>query len=407
MGLSPAVILSGHTMALGVTRALGGMGVPIVSVHHDPRDMAHFSKFVVEEIPAPHPAKYEDAYIELLLQLAKRFGNSLLIPTSDETLTIVSKHKETLAMHFIVACTDWDITQKFINKKHTHLLAVRAGVPVPRTVVPQSRAEVERYLESIEFPCLVKPCQGHLYYEQFKRKMTTAENPDELLSAYLQATERGLEVMLQEIIPGDDSLGANYNAYFWDDRPLAEFTAQQLRNAPPSFGSPRVVVSEEIPEVIEPGRRILRALGFYGYACTEFKKDPRDGVYKLMEVNGRHNLSTLLAVRCGINFPWLQYQHLVMGQTPSASAPLRHVYWIDITRDIGYSLMYLPHERLSLAQFLRPYLGQRVCAIFSLRDPKPFIKRLAYLITQAALTLLSRVQRKQPVVTDTSKVYSA
>ena len=52
-----------------------------------------------------------------------------------------------------------------------------------------------------------------------------------------------------------------------------------------------MVLSEHVPEVIEPGRKILQAMGFYGYACTEFKRDPRDGSHKLMEVNGRHNLS--------------------------------------------------------------------------------------------------------------------
>jgi len=141
--------------------------------------------------------------------------------------------------------------------------------------------------------------------------------------------------------------------------------------------------------VIEPGRKILKAMGFYGYACTEFKKDTRDGVYKLMEVNGRHNLSTLLAVRCGINFPWLEYQHLVENEQPTAQDFKTGIYWIDITSDVGYSLGYLKQERYSLRQYLRPYFNQHVFAIFDLKDIRPFIRRCLFLLKQGLYEVFS------------------
>jgi len=63
-----------------------------------------------------------------------------------------------------------------------------------------------------------------------------------------------------------------------------------------------VIVSQKIPEIIEPGRKLLAALNYEGFSCVEFKKDQRDQVYKLMEINARPNLSGALAVRAGINF---------------------------------------------------------------------------------------------------------
>jgi hypothetical protein len=126
-----------------------------------------------------------------------------------------------------------------------------------------------------------------------------------------------------------------------------------------------------------------------------------------MEVNGRHNLSSLLSVRCGINFPWLQYQHLVLGQPPSAGEYQSDVYWVDITRDIGYSLMYLRYEKLPLVQYLRPYLSRHVYAIFALRDLRPFMTRLTFLVKEAVVKMLSKLQRKQAAATNTSRAYSA
>jgi predicted ATP-grasp superfamily ATP-dependent carboligase len=189
--------------------------------------------------------------------------------------------------------------------------------------------------------------------------------------------------MLQEYIPGEDSDGVNYNSYFWNGNPLVEFTAEKLRNGPPWLGSTRVAISKMIPEVIEPGRKIIEAMGFYGFSCTEFKRDSRDGVYKLLEVNGRHNLSSSLAVRCGINFPWLEYTHLVNGKLPEKSDFDKGIYWIDTFRDVGYTLKHLRSEKYSPAYYIRPYFGPRVFAIIDRRDPKPFFNKLSNAMNSA------------------------
>ena len=50
---TPAVVLSGHTMALAVVRSLGRAGVPVVVLHYDARDMAKASRYVVAESGSP------------------------------------------------------------------------------------------------------------------------------------------------------------------------------------------------------------------------------------------------------------------------------------------------------------------------------------------------------------------
>ncbi len=376
VNLKPAFVLSGQQPALGVVRALGVMGIPIVVIHYKDEDVAYLSKYVTHHVASPHPETHEKEFIDLLLKSAEQFGDGILYPASDETLVAVVKNKEILEKHFIVPCPDWDVVQKFIEKKYTYEIADRNGIPAPKTIIPTCLEDVVSYAKRIEFPVLVKPSQSHLFFDYFNRKMFPVENEEELISVYGQTVEAGLEVMLQEIIPGDDINVVNYNAYFWEGKPLVEFTAQHIRNAPPWWGSPRVVLSKEIPEVIEPGRKILQALGFSGYACTEFKKDERTGIYKLIEVNGRHNLSTSLAVRCGLNFPHLQYLHVLENKLPAQSDYKEGVYWIEIISDITNSLKFLKQEKYSLSQYLRPYLKPHVFATFALSDLGPYPKRL-------------------------------
>jgi D-aspartate ligase len=182
-------------------------------------------------------------------------------------------------------------------------------------------------------------------------------------------------VVLQELVSGDELCGVVYNSYFWNGEPLVEFTSRKIRNSPPDTGSPSVVVSEWIPEVAEHGRRLLRAAKFSGFSCTEFKWDPRDGEYKVMEVNARHNLSSLLATRCGLNFPWMQYQHLLDGLVPEQRDYEQSVYWIDITRDLENLYYYLRRPGYSLGRFLEPYRRSRIFAVLDRQDIGPAVTR--------------------------------
>ena len=375
-----AIVVGTPTAGLGVIRALAKIGVPVIAVYYDSKDMGYKSKYVKESIYLPHPEKCENQFIELLIKCAASYEGSLLLPAIDSTLIALSRHKSLLQRYFVVGCTDWEITRLFIEKQNTYALAEQVGVPVPKTIYPQSLGDVDRFSKEIKYPCLVKPCQGHLYFDQFRRKMAKVDDHDQLIAAYQQAINAGFKVMLQEYIPGDSQQGANYNSYSINSEVLVEFTAQKIRNGPPDTGSPCVLVSKHIPEVIGPGRKILSAMGYYGYACTEFKKDPRDGVYKLMEVNGRHNLSTMLAVRCGINFPQIHYNHLIRGELPSEQEFQNNIYWIDAIRDIGYCPQYLHDKYHSLMQFIKPYHHPNVDAIFDLKDLKPFMKRIGSLI---------------------------
>jgi D-aspartate ligase len=376
----PAVVLSGHTMALAVVRALGERGIPVIVAHYDPRDIAHTSKYAVDSIAVPDPMDDETAFVEALLGAGKRLRGGVMFPCSDESVAAISRNKARLEDRFVVACPEWDIVQRYVDKPLTYELAGAKGVPCPVTLHPSPADALGPYAQVLGFPLLVKPAQSHLFFQRFRRKMVRADTLEELENACHAAWHEHLEVMLQEIVPGDDSTVVNYNAYFHQGQPFAEFTARQLRKAPPFYGSPRVVRSEKIPGVVEPGRETLRALDFYGFANIEFKFDARDGTYKLIEVNGRPNLSGLLAVRCGINFPLIHYEHLTRGTLPGHSDYATGVYWTDLFRDAAYSLLYAGRERWGPQDYVRPYLRPRCDAIVDRRDPGPVNARLGYLL---------------------------
>ena len=83
--------------------------------------------------------------------------------------------------------------------------------------------------------------------------------------------------------------------------------------------------------------RFSRLSSSRGLPAPSSNTTPATAVFKLLEVNGRHNLSSLLSIRCGLNFPWISYRHLTTGELPRPVRPRTGLYWIDETQDIPYS----------------------------------------------------------------------
>jgi predicted ATP-grasp superfamily ATP-dependent carboligase len=369
----PAIVISKGAQGLAVTRGLGEMGVRVIVMHWTDHDVARLSRHASESVRVPHPEHDGDAFVEALSSLGERYAGAVLVPTADEAVRDLARNKARLQRHFIVACPDAEVVEAFIDKRHTYDLAAARGIPIPRTLVPTGPADLAGFDEQVTYPCLVKPRESHRYVWHFQAKLAVVGSAAEMRAAYDAAAAAGVGVVIQELIPGPDSYGVNYNAYRWDGEVLAECTARKVRLSPPRFGVPRVVLAADVPAVVAPGRKILDALGLQGFACTEFKYDARDRTFKLLEVNGRHNLSALLSIRCGLNFPWISYRHLTAGERPAPVDPRTGLYWIDETEDIPQSATRAGRDGSTLRQILRPWMRDHVLAVYDHHDRAPLL----------------------------------
>lgn len=368
-------MLGGYPAGLAVARALAPQGVQVICVWHERAEVGRRSRHVDRCVESPDPVRAEGEYVKLLEEIADQTAGGVLMPTSDEAVGAVARHRDGLADAFRVACVGWPVAERCLDKARTYALADELGVATPATLEIGSLAELEAARERIVFPSVVKPRRSHLYYRRFRSKMALVDDFDALLAAWRDADSAGLEMLVQEFVPGDDTHGVNYNAYVVDGVAVAETTAQKLRLAPPRTGFPCAIVSREIPEIIEPARRLLAGMGYEGFANVEFKRDERDGVYKLMEVNGRPNYSNLLSLRVGVNFPWIAYSHLVYGSVPERPPRQRNgVFWIALPAD---AIRAGRGQRPRLAELTRPYRGPHVFELWDARDPWPFATGIA------------------------------
>ncbi|HEV2772159.1 MAG TPA: ATP-grasp domain-containing protein [Thermoleophilaceae bacterium] len=369
----PAYVLGGSKPGLAVVRALGRRGVSIVVVTASPDEHAGASRFASASVRGPNPADDPDGFVDLLFRIADDVGEGVLFPTTDESLEAVTVRAAALSGRFRLACPPPEIARRVLDKQLTHGLALELGVSAPRTVTPRSEAELEDAAAEFGYPCLIKPRESFRYMRAFGVKMKEVRDRRELRQAWHAASAAGVETMVQELIPGPETAGVNYNAYVVDGQPWVELTAAKVRLSPPDFGYPTAVLSRPVPEVLGPARDLLRGLGLRGFANVEFKRDERDGRYKLLEVNARPNLSGSLSVRCGVDFPFIAYSHLVTGDPPEPPRAVQGIYWINEFSD---PLALLRRWRRGCARLpaeLVPYFSRHVFATFARYDIAPFL----------------------------------
>lgn len=366
----PALVITGH---LSLVRSLGRRGVPVISVQYSHADTGHLSRYSSGRLEVPSPLDDEGGFVEALLAAGERYPGAVLIPMFDGPLMACSKHKVALSEYYLVAASDWETTRIYLEKSRTFELATSLGIPLPLTSAVDSFESAKETTGRLRPPYLVKPVLTHQFQSRFGSKMIPADTSHELENALRRCLDEGMPVMVQEFIPGGPANGAVYAGYFDEGECLAETTHGKVRDGPPVYGSPRVAISKHIPEIIEPSRRLMEATAFTGFACVEFKRDHRDGVFKLMEVNARHNLAGALHVKSGVDYPWIQYEHLVYGRRPDPVTARDGIYWIDVFRDIGYTMRGWRSEGLTFGEFIKPYVHSAAFRRFDWRDPLPFL----------------------------------
>lgn len=362
---------------LATIRSLGRHGVHVIAITDDPNESGLRSRFIDERAMCPHPAD-EDAFIGFLLDHADEWRGALIIETNDYYATTLAKHKATLSEHYRLVVPELDVVNTFIEKDMTYALAERCGVEYPALIAPVDMAELERQIEGIVFPVMVKPVRSHEFVAHFGTKLFVVDDEAELRKMFAKTLEANTPVVICEIIPGSDyrSLERLWIYVGTTGEVHVEAFNTKIRQTPPMFGITRVgTMTPRNDELLEVSTRLLEASGLTGTAGFEFKRDPRDGRLKLIEVNIRMMADVQLMISAGVDIPWIMYEDHVNGVRNPPPPHDTNGYWIYLIPDI-YRFVS-DRDPPSLRAFLEPYLARKKSfAYLSMRDPKPFVSEV-------------------------------
>jgi D-aspartate ligase len=358
--LPAAVVDVGWVNGLAAIRSLGRADIRVLAVDHRPSALGFRSRYAERFLSAdPHvdPTRF--------IASIRALGASVVFPTHDEQLNLIAQHLGDLEV--LAPFPGWDVLERVQSKRAQLDEAAAAGVDVPRTHYPRTAAEARAAAEEIGLPVLVKPEHPIGFKLRFRRQAFRCETLDEVEDACTRAEE--FAPMVQELIPGGDDTLYTIGSYVArDGRPLGVFSGRKLRQTPPGIGTCRVGEAVWVQEAVDAALRLLEGFGYFGLSQVEFKRDPRDAKFKLMEINPRLWQWHGLAAACGIDLPRIAYADLVGEPPPAATMNGEGKRW---------AITLLPGERPAPQR--PPYID----AVFARDDPKPAAVHLARVLRSA------------------------
>lgn len=371
-----AIVIGGHFQGLGVVRALARRGVKVVVVDHQ-HCISRFSRYIDKFIFSPAVLK-EDAFLDFMVDLHQRmrYDKWVLFPTDDETVLFLSKNKNLLERFYTVPTPKWDIVKFAYNKKYSYKLAESLDIPIPKTYYPNSLKECIDM--ELEYPLIIKPAVMRDFFRITKKKVFCANNKEELIDMYQKAAMiiNPSEILIQERIPDVANNLYSFCPLFKEKKVLTSIVAKRWRQHPMDFGQASTYAETVyIPELKEMGSRLLSAMDYYGLCEVEFIRDSRNEQYKFLEVNPRVWGWHTLALKAGVNLPYLLYQD-ISGNPVHNGFYRQGVKWFRLTTDVPTVLTEIYKKRMNIKDYLHSLKGEKEYAVFSMKDPLPFIGEL-------------------------------
>lgn len=369
---TPALFLGDDTLTgLGVARNLGRNGVPVLRVgSRDNPQLA--SRFISDHWVIPDLEACSDSeFVAKMSALASRSPDRpVLFPGSDLHVLRLTRTQEHLETFFRFTTCNRNAAEILANKMRFSSFLEDAGIPHPRTQVIQNHADLES-AGPPRFPVFLKPEYSQRFSECFGCKGFVANTQAELTEHLKRVWDAGLQVILQEIIPGPANHMCGCAGYH-DGRTITSFCYRRIREYPHGFGCGTFI--ETVPSFFARTKlgECLERLAYCGIFDAEFKLDPRDNAFKLIEINARSWWQNALPTGAGFNVIHAAYLD-AMGQP----APKRGhdsyrsgVKWVSLNLDLK-SMLEDGGNPLSWLWSLK---GTRTFAVLAVDDPRPFVR---------------------------------
>jgi predicted ATP-grasp superfamily ATP-dependent carboligase len=366
------------TGGLGVVRNLGRKNIPVIWINYKKNYIGYYSKYC-RGITSPHPRYKPHEYVDFLIKIGEQqTQKGVLIPIGDIELQIILENEESLQKYYHIINSKFETTKILLNKKIFYETLQKYDIPHPKTFFPENTKKVKEIQEKINFPCIVKPIYSAPFVLDFKTKLFQANNKEELIHFFQKSNSRNHEMIIQEIIPGDAKYMYGLNAYYDKNfKPRAVFMYNRIREWPQGFGNGCFIQKADIPQIQEITNLLMEKIKYFGIIDAEFKKDPRDNRYKLIEINPRCWMQNSLPTVHGANLPYIAYMDAIGQKLEQQPIINKDSKWVFMLEDIQSSLYSISKKELSFKDWINSHKGKKEYAIFSKDDPLPFLIFLA------------------------------
>jgi len=376
----PVVLLGGITLV----RTLGMAGIQAIVASPNPTDPVFASRHCLAYCVLP-PFGEADAAVDAIVALGDRLSDAYgrrvpLMYGSDDALELIYGHRERMQRHFLMMLNDPEIGEALIAKDRFQALALARGIPVPQELAWEGNGPGT--LAAMRGPVLIKPCvKVDWYGSQLRERLFPGDSKArvfasgaELLHDPVVALFRE-QLTFQEYIPGgEDCLWSFHGISDGQGNVLTSFVGRKIRTYPPVDGESSFIELAHDESLNDLGRYVTARLPLKGVFKMDFKRDPRDGRWHLLEINARFNLWHYLGAHNGVNLMRAAYDFLVDGAQWEPRTYSTSRRWLSLGIDFACYRRLAKAGKLSFGAWLASICFSRnVYNVFAWSDPGPWL----------------------------------
>lgn len=223
------------------------------------------------------PKIAEDGYIEKIIEICQKETISLIIPTIDTELLVLSKNKKEIEENTSakVLISDFNVINICRNKINTQEFFEKNGFGVPKMLTGNE--------ENINFPVFIKPIDGSSSINAFKVKN---KKELEFFKEYIG------KPIIQELIEGTEYTVDIFVDF--DNKPITIVPRQRIATRSGEIAKGKIVKDKEIIENVKKLIEILKPIGQITVQCMK----TNNGI-KYIEINPRFGGGAPMSITAG------------------------------------------------------------------------------------------------------------
>ena len=297
---------------LAVVRSLGRRGIEVHAAPSDFAGAALKSRYIAAAHRLPSYPLGPEAWVEAVRALAERERIDLIVPTSDKSLHLLMGHAEALGRERL-ALPSADAAAIFTDKAATRRLAFAVGVPVCPGRPLEHGERAAELADAFGLPLVLKPTRSSDAADVAGKRPARIVRSAAALEAALAEGLEG-EWVVESFFAG---VGVGVSVVALDGEILTAIQHRRLQEENETGPSTRRITEKLTPRLLAWTRDLVRAARLSGVAMFEYRWNPAEDAYVLLEVNPRFWGSLPLALDAGADFPAMLWD-LHRGEAPHA-----------------------------------------------------------------------------------------
>lgn len=288
-----ALVLDGPgRQILPIIKGLHECKCHITTLNYSKLDVGYASRYPRKKILEKNIENNLQAIIEVVEKELKTGTYDVLIPLSDSLTELIAKRKDDYLKYIKPIVPSYDIFIKAYDKQKTMEICQKIGVA--NTLTRLKGESVVKFIEKVKFPIVLKPRRacGSVGFHCVR-----SEEELRLLLDQIDFEEYVMQEYIQQS-------GKQFNVHlFMDSKGELSFAVptEKCRWFPTDGGASCFCRIVEQPSLIEPCKKLLREIQWQGYCEIELIEDTKDGIIKIIEINGRPSASIKICELGGIN----------------------------------------------------------------------------------------------------------